>query len=131
VQRDPVHVVRSIYAAWNGGDWGIEHFHPDVEWEVTGAGGLDQVGRSHGRDALLSYWRRFWAAWKPGARWEIEQVERVSEDEILASGRLCVVGRSSGVETETPTFHLWTVRDGVVVRLLVSDERETALRASG
>jgi ketosteroid isomerase-like protein len=129
MQHDPDAVVRSVYAAWNAGDWGLDHFHPGVEWEVMGVGGLDQVGRSHGRDALLSYWRRFWAAWKPGARWEIEQLERVSEDQILASGRLCVVGRSSGVTTETPTFHLWTVRDGVVVRLLVCDEREAALSA--
>lgn len=63
--------------------------------------------------------------------WEIEELERVGEDQIFACGRLLTVGRSSGLETEVPVFHLWTIRDGLIVRLLVCDDRETALKAAG
>jgi ketosteroid isomerase-like protein len=128
---EPLEVVTATYTAWNAGDWGLEHFHPDVEWEVTGGGTLDQAGASRGRDALLAYWRRFWAAWKPGARWEIEELRERGAGHVLACGRLRVRGRSSGLETSIPVFHLWTVGDGMIVRLLVCDDRASALEAAG
>ena len=78
----------------------------------------------------MRYWRRFWPAWQPGARWEIEKLEAIPEGNVLASGRLVVVGRSSGLETEVAVFHVWTVQDELVVRLLVFDERESALDAA-
>jgi ketosteroid isomerase-like protein len=131
MEPDAVKVVSATYAAWNAGDWGIEHFHPDVEWELTGQGTIDQAGPSRGRDSLLDYWRRFWAAWKPGARWAIEELQRTAEGQVLACGRLDAIGRSSGLETSSPVFHLWTVSEGLIVGLLVCDDRETALAAAG
>ena len=121
-------VVRTLYAQWNAGEWGLEHFHPDVEWAASGEA-FDETSPSRGRDALAAYWRRFWAAWRSGARWEIDEVESVDEH-VLACGRLRVVGRSSGLETEIAVFHLWTVRDELVVRLLSCDDREAALKAA-
>src|SRR5438093_7947091 len=108
--RDAIEVVTAIYAAWNTGDWGLEHFDPDVEWELIGKMALDQTGTIRGRDGLLDYWRRFWAAWKPGARWEIKELRRLADEQVLAGGRLHAVGRSSGVESSAPVSHLWTVR---------------------
>jgi ketosteroid isomerase-like protein len=127
MQLDPVDVVRAVYAAWNAGEWGIEHFHPNVEWELTSEGSVDQAGAAQGRDALLSYWRRFWEAWEPGARWEIQELERAGGNHVLACGRLRARGRSSGIEVSTPVFHAWTVSEGVVERLVVCDDRAAAL----
>ena len=129
MQRHPSEVVAAIYSEWNDGEWGVEHFHPDVEWEMSSAA-FDQTGRSRGQEALMGYWRRFWAAWQAGARWEIEELESITEDQVLASGRLLVVGRSSGLETEVAVFHVWTVQDDLVTRLLVFDDRESALNAA-
>ena len=61
MQGNPVDVVRDIYEEWNAGEWAIELFHPDVEWELTAEGTIDQSGTFRGRDALLGYWQRFWA----------------------------------------------------------------------
>ena len=130
MERNSAEVVAGIYSQWNAGEWGVEHFHPDVEWEMASSA-FDQTGRARGRDALMRYWRKFWAAWQPGARWEIEKLESVTEEQVLASGRLLVVGRSSGLETEVAVFHLWTVHEELVVQLLVFDERESALDAAG
>jgi ketosteroid isomerase-like protein len=127
--QDATEVVSATYAAWNAGEWGLERFHPQVEGEFQGA--LDQAAPTRGRDALLDYWRRFWAAWRPGARWEIEELRNFDDEQVLACGRLRAVGRSSGVETSAPIFHLWTVREGLIVRLLVCDDRATALKAAG
>jgi hypothetical protein len=83
MQRSSGEVVASIYSEWNNGEWGVEHFHPDVEWEMSSVA-FDQAGRSRGREALMRYWRRFWAAWQPGARWEIEELEPIGEAQVLA-----------------------------------------------
>jgi ketosteroid isomerase-like protein len=131
MQRDAIEVVSATYATWNAGYWGLERFPPQVEWELTGQSALDQAGPTRGRDALLDYWRRFWGAWRPGARWEIEELRPLGEEQVLACGRLRAVGRSSGVETSAPIFHLWTVREGLIVRLLVCEDRATALNAAG
>jgi ketosteroid isomerase-like protein len=129
--EEAIEVVTATYAAWNAGDWGLEHFDPDVKWELIGKMALDQVDTIRGRDALLNYWRRFWGAWKPGARWEIEELRRVGDEQVLAGGRLHAVGRSSGVESSAPVFHVWTVREGLIVRFLGCDDRATALEATG
>jgi ketosteroid isomerase-like protein len=128
-ESDCAELITATYARWNEGEWAEEHFHGDVEWEMSQAA-FDQTGPSRGRDSLMDYWRRFWAAWKPGARWEIDELECVSEGQVCACGRLLVVGRSSGLETEVPVFHLWTVRDGLIVRLVVGDDRATLLKAA-
>jgi ketosteroid isomerase-like protein len=128
---DAIEVVRTTYAAWNRGDWGLEHFHPEVEFEILGKAALDQSGRIHGRDALLGYWRRFWGAWKPGARWEIEEFRRLDDERILACGRLRAVGRSSGIESDIPVFQIWTVRDGLIVQIISCNDLATALKAAG
>jgi hypothetical protein len=64
---DAIEVVSATYAAWNAGDWGLERFHPQVEWDLAA---LDQAGPRRGRDALLHYWRRFWGlgSREPGGR---------------------------------------------------------------
>jgi ketosteroid isomerase-like protein len=128
MKPDPVEVVRAIYTAWNAGEWALEQFHPDVDWELRDEGSIDQAGATRGRDALADYWRRFWVAWKPGARWEIEEVELVGEDRVVACGRLRASGRSSGIEMTTPVFHGWVIRDGIVARLVVCADRADAVR---
>ena len=130
MRQDPLEVVTSIYGTWNAGDWGLDHFHPNVEWEWRGERPFDEAGSSRGRDALLAYWRRFWAAWRPGAQWKIPELERVGDEQVLACGQLQVRGRSSGIETSIPVFHVWMVREGVVVRLLICDDRASAVRAA-
>jgi ketosteroid isomerase-like protein len=129
--RDTIDVVADIYAAWNAGDWGLEHFHPDVDWDFGKVAAPDQTEPIRGRDALLDEWRRFWGAWRSGARWEVEELRPLSEEQVLVSGRLYAVGRSSGVESSAPVFHLWTVREGQVVRFVAFEDRAAAVKAVG
>jgi 2-C-methyl-D-erythritol 2,4-cyclodiphosphate synthase len=120
-------VVTATYAAWNAGEWGLERFHPQVEWELIGRVALDQTGPTRGRDAFFDYLRRFWAAWKRGARWEIEELLELGDEQVLACGRLHLVGRSSGLDTTVPFFQLWTVRGGLMIPWL----RRSRYRAEG
>jgi hypothetical protein len=107
--RPAERIVTAIYSEWNRGEWAVEHFHPDVEWEMS-SGAFDEIGRSRGRDALMRYWRRFWAAWQPGA---------------TSGGRPLEWARDG-----LAVFHLWTVEGERVSRLLVFDDRQSALNAA-
>ena len=40
-------------------------------------------------------------------------------------------GKGSGVDVDTPGAHLWTVKDGRAVRMVVFSDRERALEAAG
>jgi ketosteroid isomerase-like protein len=125
-----IEVVSATYAAWNAGAWGLERFDPHVECELIGGAGFDQPDAMHGRDALLGFWKRFWVAWKPGARWDIDELQRLDDEQVLACGRLHATGRSSGIETRTPVFQVWTVREGLIVRFVSCDDRAAALAAA-
>ena len=52
-------------------------------------------------------------------------------DEVVASVRLVGVGRQSGVETMANAAHIWTFRDGKIVRLTVFQTLQEALEAMG
>jgi hypothetical protein len=98
---------------------------------LVGRMALDQADTIHGREDLLDYWRRFWAAWKPGARWEITELQSIGDEQVLASGNVRAAGRTSGIESTAAVFHLWTVREGLIVRFLGCDDRATALSGTG
>jgi ketosteroid isomerase-like protein len=50
-------------------------------------------------------------------------------DKVVASVRLIGVGRQSGVETMANAAHVWTFREGRILRLAVFQTMEEALEA--
>src|SRR4051794_24466147 len=54
------------------------------------------------------------------------------EDQVLVISREGGRGKGSGAEVETkPTAHLWTLRDGMAIRMQSYWERADALEATG
>ena len=82
-----------------------------------------------GPDGIRDYMGRFLAQWE---RYAIEgkNVQAVG-DTVLAGVTQRGTGKVSGVQTETPSFVLFTFRAAKIVRMdFVLDERE-ALEAAG
>jgi ketosteroid isomerase-like protein len=101
--------------------------HPEIEFLSM----LDIGGRSYrGHDGIREYFRDIESAW---AEWAVE-VERVAEG---ADGRVAIVmtmrarGKESGLELAERTAHVWTVRDGRLLRNELYREPEEALRELG
>ena len=101
--------------------------HPDIEFLSM----LDIGGRSYlGHDGVREYFRDIESAW---AEWSVE-VERVVQG---ADGRVVIVmtmharGQESGLALAERTAHIWTVRDGLLLRNELYREPEEALRALG
>jgi hypothetical protein len=109
-------LLRRLYDAFNARD--VEAvaaaLHADVDWPNAWEG-----GRVHGRDAVLGYWRRQFAAIDPQVAprafaersdgriaVEVHQVVRSLEGELLADGTV---------------VHVYALRDGLVERMDVEE----------
>lgn len=107
--------LKDAYAALGEGDESaaLAMLAPDCEWresaELPGAEVL------HGREAIARFLRQFLESW--------ERFEQTVEDAVVQGERiglaihLTAVGRASGVELDTRYAHIWTMRDGLGVRV--------------
>ena len=98
----------------------------DVEWHGPRIF-PDLAGPHRGHDGIRAYTRRVMDAWS--------EFSVIPEKFVDLGERVLVLtrergrGRASGIEVQSrPTAHLWTLRDGIVVRFQVFWDREDALR---
>jgi ketosteroid isomerase-like protein len=110
-----VETLTEAYAALGRGDEkaAIAMLAEDCEWresaELPGAHVL------HGRPAVARFLREFLESWE---RFDqvIEEVT-VDGERIGLAIHMTAVGRSSGVELDTRYAHVWTMRDGLGIRV--------------
>ena len=101
--------------------------HPEIELDSM----LGISGRAyHGHDGIDEYFEDIASAWE---HWTVE-IERVVE---AADGRVVIVmtmharGRGSGATLAGRTAHIWTIRDGRLLRNELYRNPEQALRDLG
>jgi uncharacterized protein len=107
--------LKDAYAALGRGDESaaLAMLAPDCEWrESAELPGADVI---RGREAIAEFLRVFLESW--------DRFEQTIEDVVVEGGRiglaihLTAVGRASGVELDTRYAHVWTMRDGLGVRV--------------
>jgi ketosteroid isomerase-like protein len=67
----------------------------------------------------------------PDFRLELERVEAIGEDRVLAFLRMSASGRTSGIPTDAPTANLYDFLDGKIRRVQIFLDRDEALEAAG
>jgi ketosteroid isomerase-like protein len=99
--------------------------HPEIEFVSM----LGITGRSYnGHSGIREYFDDIESAW---AEWNVD-VEQVAEG---ADGRVVIVmtmrarGKGSGIELAERTAHIWTVRDGRLLRNELHRNPDEAMRA--
>jgi ketosteroid isomerase-like protein len=121
--------VRALYEAGTRGDWELVYgfFDPEIEW-IPPTHSLT-AGTYRGPEQAAAEVK----AWtEPFADFEWEPRDLiVAGDRIVVEGVMRGRGRESGVEVKQDEFHVWTVRNGKIVRLEMHHERAAALRAAG
>jgi ketosteroid isomerase-like protein len=120
-----VEVVRRIYAAWEAGEIGHEHLAEEVEW-VNPPDALEP-GVRQGIEAFTDAITQVFDVW-PEFEIRPERLEEV-DDRILMIGHQHA--RLRGVPVSQPQAHVWTVRDGKVLRFCWFTRGEHALEALG
>jgi ketosteroid isomerase-like protein len=127
VSRENVEVVRAIYHAYERGEFGLEHFHEDVEWfgppDISGGG----LWRGHeGVRRALTQWVGTWDDYRFELRDLID-----SGDHVVGRGWQSGRGKGSGVEVSEEIFSVFTLRAGKVVRQRMFRDKAEALEAVG
>jgi ketosteroid isomerase-like protein len=128
-ETDNVELVRRGYEAFNRGDLDavLELFDPAVELGVLEDSLIS--GEFHGHEGfreLLAENSEMFAAYRN----EPEEIVEVSERSIVVVVRSLARGRISGAAVEGRLAHLWTIRDGRVIRFQAFSTREAALDAA-
>ena len=127
---EDLEAVRQVYGEWSRGNWSprFEFYDAAMEWgwsdEFPGLAGVYHDPAE--RNDRVQEWLKEWEDW----RCEAEELV-VSGDQIVALCRYRGRGRGSGVSLETKGAHVWTLRDGKVIRLVIFATRERALQEAG
>lgn len=125
-----VEIARAAYQELNSSgrlDAGFEFLAPDVEFHMSGAfPDLDTVYRGHEgvrklSDQLNEPWEQF--TLDPDRFIDLG-------DQVLVLSRFHARGRD-GIEVRLAFAHLWTLRDGLAVRMDAFSDHDQALKAVG
>jgi ketosteroid isomerase-like protein len=124
-----VKLFRAGLAAWNEGDYEaiVELCHPDVEWTFSGRL-PDATGNLQGKAAVRRFFETFTKDWS-----EISvSPDRVADQgsDVVADIVLLAKGRD-GIEVAMRFGHVWTFREGELVRFRSFGTFEEALEAVG
>jgi ketosteroid isomerase-like protein len=126
-------LVRSIYAAWERGDWSsLDWADPEIEFVV--ADGPDP-GSWTGIAAMAEAWRDHVSSVFEDARIEVNEYRELDDERILVLLIFHGRGRTSGLEVggqmATKAANLLHVRNGKVTRIAIINDRERALADLG
>jgi ketosteroid isomerase-like protein len=87
-------LVRSIFAAWERGDFGsVEWAHREIEWVF--ADGLNQ-GTWTGPGGIASAWGEFLAAWED-LHAEADEYRELDDDRVFVLYHFTARGKTSGL----------------------------------
>jgi ketosteroid isomerase-like protein len=105
-------LVRSLFAAWERGDYGsTEWAHPEIEFVIAGG---PAPGRWTGLAGLAEGWREWLSAWED-FRPEAEEYREIDGERVLVLLRFGGRGKTSGVEIgqmQSNGANLFHIRDG-------------------
>jgi ketosteroid isomerase-like protein len=124
-------LVRSIWAAWECGDWSsVEWAAPDIEYVIVGG---PTPGRWTGLAGMEHGFRDWLSAWE-GYRFEADDYRELDHEQVLVLGHQGGRGKTSGLELGqigTKAAALFQVEGGKVARLVIYTERDRALADLG
>ena len=128
MSEENVEVIRLGYEHFNRtGDVDYSVLDPEVVYDVSRRTFDPLVFHGHeGVREFLTLSSEQWAS----RRLEPEELIDAG-DKVVASVHLVAVGRQSGVETMARAAHVWTFREGKIVRLTVFQTMNEALEAAG
>jgi ketosteroid isomerase-like protein len=128
MSQENLELFREGVAAWNEGDYEafVEMFHPDVEWTFSNRL-PDATGEIRGREAVRRFVKRFTEDWSEMSI----HAERLADpgSEVVAEVAFVARGRD-GIEVTMSFVHVWTVRDGQIVRFRGFPTFDDALEAA-
>ena len=130
MSQENVEIVRQAYELVNDGLEILprELFDPDYEFDARDV--VPRYGVIRGyeavRAALLEYWQSF-----EDFSLEFKEVVHADEKRVVTAVRDGGRIKGSDAEIWNDLFHVWTFRDGKILRVSSHNEKSRALKAAG
>ena len=122
-------LVRSMYAAWERGDFSsTEWADPAIEFVLTG--GAPGDGSWRGRASMERGWGDFLHQWADLCV-QVEEIRALDDERVLALDSPHGYGRTSGVEIGGKGATVFHIREGRVTRLVNYWNRDRAFADLG
>jgi hypothetical protein len=135
MSQKKLEVARSIYAAWERGDFTSAEW-ADPEIEFVSAEGIE-AGTWTGTAGMAQAWHEWLGAWEE-YRVEVDEYRELDSERILVLMLHCGRGRTSGLDVgqmgegaKRAGANVLYFRDGRVTRLVLYWDRERALADLG
>jgi ketosteroid isomerase-like protein len=121
-------LVRSIFAAWERGDFSsVEWADPEIEMVL--ADGPDP-GSFKGLAEMAAGWRGRMSAWEQ-ARFAAEEFRELDDERVLVLAHFSGRGKRSGLDMDATVANIFHVRHGKVTRIVRYWDRERAFADLG
>ena len=131
MSQENVEIVRSIFAAWERGDYSsAEWAHPEIEFVVADG---PTPGSWTGVAAMAEAWRETLSAFEE-LRAEADEYRALDDERVLVLMHFSGRGKTSGLELgeiQMKGANLFHVRGGKVTRLVTYWDRERAFADLG
>jgi ketosteroid isomerase-like protein len=132
MSRENIELVRSIYAAWERGDFRETHWvDPEIHCEFIGD--TPAAGTAKGLDGMANAWREWLSAWRE-FHVEADEYRELDQERVLVLARFAGRGKTSGLEIGevwTKAASVFHIRDGKVTKLLLYTDHRRALADLG
>ena len=122
-------MIEEVLEALRAGDFvSVQRFvHPDIELDLSRRVLNPEV--FHGTEGLTRWRSELYDVWDD-MRLEADEVIE-NGDKVFIRFRAALRGKGSGITTEGETFHVWTVRDGLIAQIVLTQERGEAEQLAG
>jgi ketosteroid isomerase-like protein len=124
-------LVRSLYEAWEHGDYSSAHWaHPEIAFAITDG---PSPGSWTGVVAMAEAWSEFLSTWEE-FRTEADECRELDAERVLVLARFSARGKTSGLDAgqiQTKGATLFHVHGGKVTRLILYWDRERAFADAG
>jgi len=128
MSEENVETVQAAIERFNqAGHWDLNDVTPDYVLDLSRSRG-PQRGVFYGREASDRALRSFNSDWK-SIRIEPDEFIEAGDD-VVVPWTAYLVGRD-GIEVEARTAWIWTLHDGMVVRVCLYQDKQAALEAAG
>lgn len=127
-----VDLVRSIFAAWDRGDFSSSEWaHPEIEYKLVGA--PDVSGSWKGVAGMTQAARSWLSSWED-FRTEVEEYRELDDERVLVLSHWTGRGKTSGLELgqlRTRAATVFHVRDNKVTKIVGHYDRDQAFADLG
>jgi ketosteroid isomerase-like protein len=131
MSQENVEIVRRIWAAVERQDTKavLAFYDPDIVWQDH-TNALELQDHSYqGHEGV----RQFWREWlEPFETFEAHPEAFIDAgDNVVVGFRLSGRGKASGAQVEWPLWNVYTIRNGLVIRVQAFETKAEALEAVG